>query len=539
MSNCNEMVPTTVQSNRSSIEKGINDTSTPIPPSTPTAVPTRSTFKSIVLVFTVTFAMFINLANSSATVISIPTIQSDLGLQTSQLQWIGCLLLVFGRVADVYGRKKTFIFGAFDLAVSTLASAFPKDFKTLASLRAMQGIGAAAMVPAGLGILAHAFPPSRARNLAFATFSSGAALGAVFGSNIGGVLTEFTPKEWRSPFYLLSALVAVILVSGLFSIDADLPSMETDKRVDWIGAFFVTTGLVLIIFVLGQGDIAPHIIALLIVGVIFLGLFLCWQYHLEKRFDDPKSTYSVFMPPPLMRISLCTRASGRLAAIMLIAFTAWCAFQSWTYWIQLYYQDYKQYTAMQTAVRLLPMFFSGILCNVFFGLMAAHIPLVWLIGVAISSTCMAVLLFNLSQPSMTYWPLEFPAIWLSVIAVDIIFSAGTLFIAKFALPHEQSMAGALFNTMIQLGTTFGITLSTFVFDSVTNSRSPDADMIVSYRYATWTSGAFYIIAFIIGIVSFRGVGAVGHRGPKTSSPDEEVSIPDSDMMELAVKKEDM
>ena len=84
-----------------------------------------------------------------------------------------------------------------------------------------------------------------------------------------------------------------------------------------------------------QPSIASDIIALLIFGVIFLGLFLCWQYHLEKRFDDHNSTYSVFTPPPLMRISIWTRAHGRLGAVMLVAFTTWCCFQSWLYWIQV------------------------------------------------------------------------------------------------------------------------------------------------------------------------------------------------------------
>ena len=167
---------------------------------------------------------------------------------------------------------------------------------------------------------------------------------------------------------------------------------------------------------------------------------------------------------------------------------------------------------------------------------------------------------------MSYWPLEFPAIWLSVLGVDLVFSAGTLFIATFALPHEQSMAGALFNTMIQvnpfcppesnqnidesffffkkkqLGISFGITVTTFVFDKVTRATPTGADMILSYQYATWTSGAFgligiylfyislfsfwpyikfcMILAFVLGVLSFRGVGAVGHRGSKTSPVEE-------------------
>ena len=125
--------------------------------------------------------------------------------------------------------------------------------------------------------LAHAFPPSLARSLAFASFSSGSALGSATGNIIGGTLTEFTQykilfplalcfhqpcswsrQTWRSSFYLLSGLVFTILLCGLYSIDPDLPSQETDKRVDWIGAFLVTTGLVLIVFVFGQGEVAPR-----------------------------------------------------------------------------------------------------------------------------------------------------------------------------------------------------------------------------------------------------------------------------------------
>ena len=84
-----------------------------------------------------------------------------------------------------------------------------------------------------------------------------------------------------------------------------------------------------------QLSIASDIIALLIVGIIFVGLFLCWQYYLEKRFDDHNSSYSVFTPPPLMRITLWTRAHGRLGVVMLVAFTTWSCFSSWLYWIQV------------------------------------------------------------------------------------------------------------------------------------------------------------------------------------------------------------
>src|SRR5688572_10688675 len=104
---------------------------------------------------------------------------------------------------------------------------------------------------------------------------------------------------------------------------------------------------------------------------------------------------------------------------------------------------------MKTVVHLLPMFISGMLCNIFVGFMASRVPLAVLIVLGTGATTMACLLFAIIRPDVTYWAYGFPATELSVMGADLVFSAGTVFIAKFALPHEQSVAGALFNTMTQ------------------------------------------------------------------------------------------
>jgi hypothetical protein len=113
------------------------------------------------------------------------------------------------------------------------------------------------------------------------------------------------------------------------------------------------------------------------------------------------------------------------------------------------------------------MLVSGLIYNIFIGFMAAYIPLVWLLGsynrdfflfniylnllgIGTLTTSVAITLFSISKPSMSYWDLEFSAMWLSVLGVDFVFPSGSLFIAKFALPHEQSMAGALFTAMTQV-----------------------------------------------------------------------------------------
>ncbi|KJA16450.1 hypothetical protein HYPSUDRAFT_147747 [Hypholoma sublateritium FD-334 SS-4] len=504
-----------------------------------TPTPARSFLNACVIVLTVTSSMIINSANSTSMAIAIPTLEKEWQLDPTQLQWIisayplssGCLFLVCGRLADVYGRKKTFCVGSVFLASVTLACGFSPNVMTLDILRGIQGIGAAAMIPASLGILAHSFPPSRARSIAFATFAAGAPVGAIFGTAVGGVLVEYTAKTWRSSFYLLSALTLLCFIGGLISIDQDIPSEELDKRIDWIGAFLVTAGLVLVVFVLSQGELAPqkwgtpYIIVLLILGICLIGVFLYWQHYLETIQADVDSPYSIWTPPPLMKFSIWTRANGRFGAMMAIAFTNWCAFLAWTFWVQLYYQNYMQYNPMQTVIRLFPMFVSGVACNFFVGLMASRVPVVYLVVVGTLATSVACLLFAVINPAITYWAFGFTATVLSVMGADFVFSAGTLFIARVALPHEQSVAGALFNTMTQLGTAVGVTVTTVVYNNVGSRLAPGEDVLAMYRAAQWTAFAFGILATVIGVICFRGVGVVGFREPKTSSSTMEQGSP--------------
>lgn len=500
----------------------------------------RSRLRSIFIVVTCTAAMVVNISNTTSVSISLPTIEKDLLIQQEQLQWLvsaytlssGCLLLFCGRLADLYGRKKMFMIGTLFQIAFSLGCGFAQDGLTLAVLRGFQGLGGSATIPSALGILAHAFPPSRARSIAFATFAAGAPVGGAFGMIIGGVLTQLTSPHWRSIFYLAAATAGLIGVSGLISFDADVPSSERVKRVDWIGASLVTIGLVLIIFVLGQGEIAsngwktPYIIALLIVGVIMVALFLAWEWKLERIVDeDPSRASSMWTPPPLMRLSLWTRARGRMAVILVIAFLNWSAFIGWSFWVQLYYQNYLLLTPVETMIRFIPMFIVGCLCNFFVAMVVAKLPLVIFIVSGTLLTAAAAILFALIDPSVTYWAFGFPSTVLIVFGADFVYSSGTIFIAKTSLPHEHSVAGALFQTMTQIGTAFGLTISTIVFNTVVDSESaklgvtvnssgtnaPMSAQLVGYKDAQWTSAAFALMAALLAALFLRSVGIVGHQ----------------------------
>lgn len=196
--------------------------------------------------------------------------------------------------------------------------------------------------------------------------------------------------------------------------------------------------------------------------------------------------------------------------MMIVGFVNWAAFLSWIFWVQLYYQNYLQLSVMQSVVRFFPMVVSGLLCNTFVGIMAARVPVIYLTAIGTGATSGACLLFAIINPRASYWAFSFPASVISVMGADFVFSTGTLFVAKVSLPHEQSVAGALFLTMNQLGTAVGVATTTVVFNRVDLHRH-GRDGIVSYKAAQWTCFAFGVLGTLLSLLFFRGVGAAGVR----------------------------
>jgi MFS family permease len=477
--------------------------------------------------------MIVNSASNTSAAIALPSVGKDLHIEDNQLEWLvsafalssGCLLLFFGRLADLYGRKKAFVIGSIVQAAFSLGCGFAKNQITIDILRGLQGCGAAATIPACLGILAHSFPPSRMRSVAFATFAAGAPLGAAFGNTFGAVLTQLSGPTWRSVFYFSAALNVMCIIGGLLTIDPDRPSTELDKRVDYLGAFLVTAGLTLIIFVLSDAAVAPqgwstpYIIALLVLGHVLLCAFIAWQWYLEQQLDKPAS--SRHLPPPIMKLSMWTRSNGRFTVMQFIAFLEWCSFLSYNFWIQLFYQDFIGLNPILTMVRLLPMVVTGVCCNVIVALCVGRVDVVYLMVLGTALTASANIFFALVQPAQSYWSYGFPSAIFSVFGADFVFAAGTLFIAKISLPHEQSVAGALFQTMTQLGTSFGLAITTIVFNRVQADESaklgnhfgadpPKEAQLLAYRSASWGAFAFGVVGSILAAVFLRGVGIVGN-----------------------------
>ncbi|KAG8819832.1 hypothetical protein FRC19_009491 [Serendipita sp. 401] len=404
--------------------------------------------------------------------------------------------------------------------IFTLGCGFSATAIQLIVLRAMSGIGQAATVPAAIGILAHSFPPSRARSTAFATFAAGAPLGACLGMIFGGVMSQYA--SWKGVFYLSAGIGALVLVAGIFSIGKDPSQHEVDTRVDWLGAFLVTAGLVLLTYALSdgptQGWSSGLIISCLVLSVVFVSLFLLWERHLINN-----TTF-----PPLMQLNIWKRANGRFAAMQLIGFLEWASFTSFIFWITLYYQNYLRLSPILTMVRFLPMAVMGVICNVIVALLVGRVNGAYLIGIGTLATSMACLLLAIIDPSASYFRYAFIAHLISVFGADFTFAVGTIFVAKVALPSEQSLAGALLQTLTMLGTAFGLSISTITQTAGAQAEArrrglvidvghetameiPGVVILKGYRVAQWTCFGFGMLAFATAVVFLHGIGVVGAK----------------------------
>ncbi|KAK0486636.1 putative efflux transporter [Armillaria luteobubalina] len=466
----------------------------------------QSVVKSTLIGIACTMAQIVNSTNTSAISVTLPTLAKELNIPEVKLNWVasagplvtGCFLIMFGRICDLYGRKKPFIFGSLWMAVFTLAVTFATNDITMDILRGLQGLGRAAMMPAAVGILSDTFKSPQARRKAFTAFSAGQPVGTALGTVVGGAMTQLTKQTWRSPFYLIA-------------------SIEIDRRIDWIGLVLISSGLLLVVFVLSQGETAPeqwktpYIIALLFVGIGFLVAFFFWQRYLEGKYDKKTAPWC---SPPLMRVSLWTRAGGRVAVTFMITLLTWCALYSWLYWAQLYYQSYVGLAPLVTVIRLLPAYITGVIYNVILTVLISRVPFALLMVSGNVLTAVASLLFAVINPKAVYWAFGFPAAVLAPAGGGFAYACSMIYLTKVARPHEQSMVGAVVQTMTQLGTSLGVTVSTVIFDQVTRHQTTIQETspgLNSYKAAQWTTLAFAALAALLALIAFRGVEVVERK----------------------------
>jgi EmrB/QacA subfamily drug resistance transporter len=223
--------------------------------------------------------------------IALPSAQQALRFSTTDRQWVitayalafGGLLLVGGRLSDIFGRKRTFVAGLAGFAIASAAGGAASGFAELVAARAVQGAFGALLAPSALALLATTFTDARERGRALGIYTAIAGAGGAIGLLLGGVLTEYL--SWRWCLYVNVFFAAVALVGALVFI-AGQPRSAT-ARLDVPGSLLAVGGVVAIVFAFSEaardGWSSPLIVGLLVAGVVLLAAFTL----VERRVAHP------------------------------------------------------------------------------------------------------------------------------------------------------------------------------------------------------------------------------------------------------------
>ncbi|MER6995068.1 MFS transporter [Streptomyces sp. NPDC000410] len=243
---------------------------------------TRLTGRARLVLFVLCAAQFMVALDFSVLNVALPVLGSDLGMSTSALQWAvtafalpsGGFLLLFGRIADLYGRRRLFLGGLALFGAASLLATFAWNPASFLAGRALQGLGAAAIVPTGMALLTTTFPEGPQRDRALGISGTLMSLGFTVGMVLGGVMTD--TLGWRSTMGLLAVFTLIVLplAPGLLA-ESRTPERP---RLDVPGAITVTGGLLALIYALTtaaeRGFGGADVLVTLVAGVVLLAAFV-------------------------------------------------------------------------------------------------------------------------------------------------------------------------------------------------------------------------------------------------------------------------
>ena len=291
------------------------------------------------------FALFMIMLDNTVVNVALPSIQRDLHASLQALEWtmnaytltFAVLMVTGGRLGDIFGRRRMFLFGVVVFGFSSLMIGVSPNDTWLVAFRAVQGIGAAFMMPATLSIITQAFPAEQ-RGTAIGTWAGVGALALAIGPVVGGFLTE--DVNWRAIFFINPPIAVGAVAVTLFAA-RESRDETVGRGVDFAGIATLTAGLTALVLALVQSDSwhwgSARIVGLFAVAVVALIAFVV----IELRVRAPMLDFSFFRS---------RTSAGANTVGFLITFAMFAQF----FFLTLYMQNVLHYSPLQTGVRFLP-----------------------------------------------------------------------------------------------------------------------------------------------------------------------------------------
>ncbi len=453
----------------------------------------------------VAFGLFMIMLDNTIVNVALPSIQRDLGIGVSELEWIvtgyaltfAVLMLTGGKLADLYGRRLIFIVGLAIFTASSLACGLATSAGWLIGARVVQGVGSALMNPATLSIIVATFPP-RQRGMAIGVWAGVSALALAIGPLVGGVITEQISWSWiffiNVPIGILGIVVARLVIE-------ESRDTSQEQRLDLPGLVTSALGLFALTYALieanNYGWTSARILGLFgVAAVALIGFVL-----LELRQRLPMLDLSLFRNPTF---------AGANAVMLLVALAMFGVF----FFISLFVQNILGYSATQAGATFLPMTLFIVVMAPIAGRISDRGHTRWLIGAGMMLVAGCLLLFAQLDAYSTFWNI-LPGMLVGGLGMAITMAPTTAAAMGSVATDKAGVGSAVLNSMRQVGGSMGIAVmgaivASYVHVSRKDPRSAD-QFVAGLHHALYAAAAVAFCAAGLAVLTVRKLRhAEGH-----------------------------
>ncbi|WP_328898660.1 MFS transporter [Streptomyces sp. NBC_00441] len=436
-------------------------------------------------------AQFVVALDMSVVNVALPAIRSALGFAPLDLSWVvhvyaltfGGFLLLGGRAADLYGRRRMFVLGLTVFGVCSLAGGLAQAPWQLITARAGQGLGAAAAAPAALAMLTTTFPEGPQRVRALGVWSAVTAAGGALGVLAGGLLTEYAGWRWVMLVNLPIVAAALVLVPA--GVPADV-SPARRERLDTRGGVLATGGIGLLVLGVVRTDTlgwaAPATWATLAAAAVLLGAFV----FAEAR-----------VAAPLLRLGLLRSrwVSGANVLVFLAAAGQFAAF----YFVSLYMQQVLGMGAAATGAAFLP-FSLGLVAGTVVAtrLTSSRTPRVALVPGALLAAA-GLAWFALISPGGSFLADVLGPSLVTSVGAGLVLAPVAAAATTGVAPHEAGMASGLMNSSRQLGGCIGLAALATAAAHRTGPAADAAALNDGYALGLSIAAVIFVLAAAVAI----------------------------------------
>jgi EmrB/QacA subfamily drug resistance transporter len=444
-------------------------------------------------------AQFIVILDTSIIGVALPAIQLDLGFSPEGLSWIfnayviafGGLLLLGGKLGDIFGARRIFILGFAILTAASLVAGLATSQEVLLAGRALQGVGAALIAPTALAILMRLFGHNGAElGKAFGFWGAAAAAGGTAGVFLGGVITEWLSWPWT--FWVNVPMGLAVL--GLSS--AVVPKVARGLgKVDWLGAIVVTASLVTGVYAIVTTEpgewLSLQTLILIGAAVALLALFLIIQG--VRR--EPLLPLGIFATPNL--------ALGNVLMALLGA--AWIPL--W-FFLNLYLQQTLNLSALASGLALLPMTVTIMVVMVgLSGRLIGRFGIKTNVVLGMLAMGGSLLLFTQVPADGSYLTSVLPASLLAALGMALAYIPVTMAAMSGAKPEQAGLASGIVNTTYQVGSAVGLAVMVALAASARTESAGASALLNGFHYAFFGAAIVAFAGAAIALLALRSAKA--------------------------------